>query len=322
MSLPARLPPPLREPGVRRAVLGWDLPMSDGADPVVDLGSEEAERVSHYAAVFGANAEDLDGVREWVGGEWPDDPPMLAEGFAVALMALRGQWPVAQLARSRAQIRTRAWSHVLAQAAKPVTRNGVPAVRDVQLHALQPAHVGFFRFDTLCLQAPLFGGTQGPEMAREVYVGVDAALLLPYDQERDLVALVEQFRIGPWRRGDRQPWCIEPIAGLVDAGEAPEDTARREAVEETGLVVERLEPIGRAYASPGYSTDYFHMFVAYCDLPEEDLHGRIGGLKCEAENIRVHVMPFSRALAMADSGEIDVAPLVLMLNWLARHRRG
>ncbi|MCB2157335.1 MAG: NUDIX domain-containing protein, partial [Rhodobacteraceae bacterium] len=46
---------------------------------------------------------------------------------------------------------------------------------------------------------------------------------------RDRVLLIEQFRMGPYARGDAEPWLIEAIAGRVDPGETPEDAARREA---------------------------------------------------------------------------------------------
>ena len=40
----------------------------------------------------------------------------------------------------------------------------------------------------------------------------------------------------------------------------------------------------------------------------------------EGEDIRLHPMGFDAALALVDSREIQVGPLILMLHWLARHR--
>ncbi len=40
----------------------------------------------------------------------------------------------------------------------------------------------------------------------------------------------------------------------------------------------------------------------------------------EGEDIRLHVLTTDAALALIDTGEVNVAPLVAMLLWLARHR--
>ena len=111
---------------------------------------------------------------------------------------------------------------------------------------------------------------------------------------------------------------LEPVAGLVDAGEDPADTARREAREETGLELGEMIPMARGYASPGYSTEHFHCFLALCDLSGEA--GGLGGLEAEQEDIRSHVLPYDAAMALLDSGEITALPLATMLLWLARWR--
>ena len=80
------------------------------------------------------------------------------------------------------------------------------------------------------LRAPLFGGGQSAPLLREVFVATDAALVLPYDPLRDRVLLVEQFRMGPYGRGDPRPFLLEPVAGRIDAGETPEEAARREGL--------------------------------------------------------------------------------------------
>ena len=43
-----------------------------------------------------------------------------------------------------------------------------------------------------------------------------------HDPVRDRVLVVEQFRMGPYARGDRHPWQLEPIAGRIDGGESAE----------------------------------------------------------------------------------------------------
>ena len=74
----------------------------------------------------------------------------------------------------------------------------------------------------------------------------------------------------------------------------------------------------KIYASPGYTTEFFHCFLGLCDLSEDD--NGLAGLDEEHEDIRNHVISFDRAMELIDSGEINVGPLVMMLFWLARHR--
>ncbi|MEM6482690.1 MAG: NUDIX hydrolase, partial [Pseudomonadota bacterium] len=146
----------------------------------------------------------------------------------------------------------------------------------------------------------------------------DAALVLPYDPVLDRLLLVEQFRMGPFGRGDPKPWVLEPVAGRVDPGETPETCAARECVEEAHLSLKALEHISSHYCSPGCSTEVFHCFVGLCNL--EARNGGLGGLEVEHEDIATHVMSFDDAMALTQNGEINIGPLLLMLLWLQRER--
>jgi 8-oxo-dGDP phosphatase len=56
---------------------------------------------------------------------------------------------------------------------------------------------------------------------------------------------------------------LELPAGLLDKpGEDPEETARRELLEEAGLQAEEWTPLVSAYSSPGISTEQIHYFLA------------------------------------------------------------
>jgi len=134
----------------------------------------------------------------------------------------------------------------------------------------------------------------------------------------DCVVLVEQFRIGPYARGARHPWTLEPVAGHVDLGETAETAARREVEEETGIVLRGLELISRSYPSPGCSSEYYHIFLGLCDLSA--VRDGIGGLASEEEDIRRHIISFERLMELVDNGEAENGPLVLVALWLARQR--
>ncbi|MFQ6548509.1 NUDIX domain-containing protein [Aestuariibius sp. 2305UL40-4] len=219
------------------------------------------------------------------------------------------------LPRMRGMIEARAWSRHLARTRDLSTAN---PTREVQSEGHTRKHAGFFRFDEYRLRHGRFDGSMSGLLTREVFVGSDAALVLPYDPVRDEVVLIEQFRMGPFARSDPAPWVYEPIAGLVDPGEDPSETALREALEEAGLTIDRLEPIAATYASPGAATDFFHCYLGFCSL--DTAESWLGGEKDEGEDIRSHRLSFADAIALVDTGRINVAPLAMMLHWLARNR--
>lgn len=188
----------------------------------------------------------------------------------------------------------------------------------VEHDSCRVSHDGFFLARVCRLRHPTFAGGTSPTLTREVFVATDAALVLPYDPVRDRLLLVEQFRMGPHGRGDPRPFVLEPVVGRVDAGETPEETARREAREEAGLTLHALEHISSHYCSPGCSTEFFHCYLGTADLARAG-PGR-AGLADEHEDIRTHVLAFDAAMALMASGEINIGPLVLMLLWLERER--
>ena len=212
-------------------------------------------------------------------------------------------------------IRRRAHQQVLAEqgAHDPLTLNGKIKVTD-----RSRVYAKFFALDEISLRHETFDGGISPQIDRAVFIGADAALVLPYDPLRDRVLLVEQIRMGPLARGDHTCWQLEPIAGHVDPGETPQAAARREAQEEAGITLSVLESVGNVYASPGNATEFFHIFVGLADLPDHIIG--TGGLAAEGEDIRSHLMSFDDLMALADAQALANAPLVASAYWLARHR--
>lgn len=129
---------------------------------------------------------------------------------------------------------------------------------EVEQGPVAPSHAGFFALDLWHLRHRRFDGEMSPRLTREVFVAGDAVTVLPYDPVRDRVLLVEQLRMGPLGRGDPLPWQLEAIAGRIDPGETPEDAARREAIEEAGLVLGCLKKVAEYYPTPGAVTEYLY----------------------------------------------------------------
>lgn len=175
---------------------------------------------------------------------------------------------------------------------------------------------GYFRVARYTFRQGLYqGGTSGP-FNREVFERGQAAAVLPYDPQRDEVVLIRQFRAGSYVAG-RHPWSWEIVAGIIEDDEAPEELARREAVEEAGLKVGELVYMHSVMLSPGACSESCTTFAGRVDAGSA---GGIFGLEAENENIMVKAMPFGEIRAMLDRDEFDNAIAVLALQWLTIHR--
>lgn len=227
------------------------------------------------------------------------------------IMALYGVKPAQAVQARLAQMLVRGAARVRAAADQPAT---VRLSADVQVGAQREPYARFFAVDEYDLAFRRFEGSASPTVTRAVFISGDAVTVLPYDPVRDRVLVVEQFRSGPFARGDSQPWQLEAIAGRIDTGETPEDAARREAVEESGLTLGALLPVANYYPSPGICAEYLYSYVAITDLPD-DAAG-VFGVEGEAEDIRGHLIGFDDLMALVGTGEIANAPLILTAFWL------
>lgn len=49
-----------------------------------------------------------------------------------------------------------------------------------------------------------------------------------------------------------KPRLLEMVAGMIEEGESVEDVARREAIEEAGLIVKRTKPVLSFWQARGH----------------------------------------------------------------------
>ena len=152
----------------------------------------------------------------------------------------------------------------------------------------------------------------GGEGVREYVVHPGAVLVVPVlDDGRLLVE--RQFRY-PLQRV-----FLEFPAGKIDPGEAPEDTARREMVEETGYAVERLVPLAVLHPVISYSTEAIRCYVG------EGLRA-VGAALDAGEYLEVEAMSVDALCEALDRGEISDAKtmtaLLMYVRWRARQPRG
>lgn len=198
---------------------------------------------------------------------------------------------------------------------KPETFPMTFAKNDVEIIARETLYSGFFSLELYRFRHRLFNGEMSGEVRREIFERGHAAVLLPFDPVRDEVVLIEQVRIAAYDTSE-SPWLLEMVAGIIEEGETPEDVARREAVEEAGLVVGRTKPVLSYLASPGGTSERSSILVGEVDATTaEGIHG----LADENEDIRVHVVSREQAYQWVEEGKIDNAASVIALQWLQLH---
>lgn len=158
------------------------------------------------------------------------------------------------------------------------------------------------------------GGVQ--RLRREVYDHGLAAAVLLHCPETDKVMLVRQFRLPPYLVG-RDGFLLEACAGLLD-DDPPDECARREAREETGIEVKELRHAFDTFVSPGSLTELISCFIGAYDATSRTATG--GGLAHEGEDIEIVEIGLDDALAMTRDGRIIDAKTIALLQYLALER--
>lgn len=162
---------------------------------------------------------------------------------------------------------------------------------DAVITSRERVYQGFFAIDRVAVKHQRFRGGWTEVFARELFERGDAVAVLPWDIERDRIILIEQFRAGAIRDSD-SPWMLEVVAGIVEPGESDEAVAMREAQEEAGCTMDRLEPIATFYPSAGACSEQIRLFVGRMT---DAAIGEVKGVDEEHEDILVHSIEIGRA---------------------------
>lgn len=153
-------------------------------------------------------------------------------------------------------------------------------------------------------------------LVREVVDHGSAAAILLFNPTRETVVLVRQYRTGADFAG-KEPFVLEIPAGLTD-GDAADEAAKREALEETGYRVEKILPILSCFPSPGALSEEVHLYAGLVDASHRIENG--GGLDHEHEDIEVVELSLPDAYSMIGTGEIIDAKTIIALQWVMLNR--
>jgi len=134
---------------------------------------------------------------------------------------------------------------------------------------------------------------------REVVHHLGSAVIVPVFDD-GTVTLVRQYRHPTVR------FLLEAPAGSLKSGEAPEEGAARELEEELGFSAGRLEKLSEFFVSPGFCEEKMWVYLA-TNLTETKQQ------LDEDEVIELVRIPFSQALGMIATGEIEDAKTIIGL---------
>lgn len=171
----------------------------------------------------------------------------------------------------------------------------------------------FFKIEEAHLRFELFNGKMSPPVRRLSLERGDSAAVMIFNQTTRKLILISQFRYPTYKNKDG--WIVETIAGMIDPGETPEEAARREVQEETGLKIDTFEHIAAFYPTPGGSSE--RIFLFYSEVSgEKPKYKETGGLIGEAEDIKAVEMTLAEALEKIKSGELVDAKTLIGIYWL------
>jgi len=142
----------------------------------------------------------------------------------------------------------------------------------------------------------------GRQAIRDIVRPPDAVAVVPID-DTGRIHLVRQYRPAIRRA------IYEIPAGIIDPGERPATTARRECEEEIGLRPRRLLKLSTFYSAVGFSTGSIQLFLA------QGLVVSRAGHRDATEFLQVHAIPFELAYRWVLTNRIVDAKSIVGILW-------
>lgn len=137
----------------------------------------------------------------------------------------------------------------------------------------------------------------------------DWVSLVPITDDGMLIC-VAQYRHGSQRIS------LETPAGLVEAGESPEEAAVRELREETGYAARSMTRLSQTFANSAFMTNHLTVILAEgCTLKDPTAWD-------EHEEIELQLIPLSEIPNLLASGVIENTSAALALSRYLLHAAG
>jgi nudix-type nucleoside diphosphatase (YffH/AdpP family) len=187
----------------------------------------------------------------------------------------------------------------------------------VVVHEKHRVFDGHFKIDEAVVSYEASSGDMVGPVRRLCFERGDSVAAVVFQRDRGCVLVAYQFRYPTYEKGPG--WLGEILAGVVDPGETHEQAIRREIREESGYDVERLDPIGTFYLSPGGSSE--RVILYYAEVSDASRVGPGGGNAGEGEDIRIVETPVDDLARDAMAGRVTDAKTLVGILWLTAARR-
>jgi ADP-ribose pyrophosphatase len=195
----------------------------------------------------------------------------------------------------------------------------MPKPQRVEIRSNKRLLNDFFKIDEYEVSYERYDGKMSECYRRLNFERGDAVGVLLFNRDTRSVVLVEQFKlptlIGRRRDNPGTPdgWIEEVMAGMIPPTESPDETARRETMEETGYEVEDLELICKFLSSPGGTSERIFLYYAGVTDARRPGEDKIGA---GDENIRVFERSVNDLFDDLARGKIEDPKLAIAAYWL------
>jgi nudix-type nucleoside diphosphatase (YffH/AdpP family) len=169
-----------------------------------------------------------------------------------------------------------------------------------------------FKVEAADVRFRKFDGQMSNSVRRLVFLRGESAAAIVFNTDTQQVLLTRQFRYPTYENGPG--WMTEVVAGVVDEGEKPEQTIKREIGEEIGYQVHDVTPIATFYVSPGGTSERISLY--YAEVTDADHTSQGGGLAAENEDIQLVTLSLPELWQALDSGTIQDAKTLIGAQWL------
>ncbi|MCI8308911.1 MAG: NUDIX hydrolase [Clostridia bacterium] len=146
----------------------------------------------------------------------------------------------------------------------------------------------------------VFERDDGKKIIRDIVNPGEAAVILPLTENNEVI-FVTQLRESIGKISMELP------AGMVDSGEKPIETAKRELEEETGFIAKNIEHMISIYPSTGYTSEKVHIFLAK-DFEKGKVH-----LDSTEEILNIVKIPIEECIDKAKNGELENASQIIAI---------